>query len=82
MLLFEGYSNDTYFQSIISKLKEESHNSWKKRYFWSDDKDLFLIMDESIWRLCIPKGSLQNSCACIIRALLPAILDVREPTYV
>ena len=42
-LLFEGYLNDTYLQSIISKLKEESHNSWKKRYFWSEDKGLFLM---------------------------------------
>ena len=57
-LLLEGYSNDAYFQSIISKLKEESHNLWKKRYFWSKDKGLSL-MDESIWRLCIPKGPLR-----------------------
>ena len=39
-LLFNAYSNDTYFQSIISKLKEESNNSLKKRYFWTGDKGL------------------------------------------
>ena len=30
-LLFEGYSNDAYFQSIISKWKEEYDNSWNLR---------------------------------------------------
>ena len=53
-LLFEGYLNDTYLQSILSKLKEDTHNSWKKRYFWSEDNGLFL-MDESIGGCAFPR---------------------------
>ena len=79
-LLFEGYSNDTYFQSIISKLKEESHNSWKKRYFWSDDKGLFL-MDESIWRLCIPKGTLRLKLLRMYHQSASTCHPGRERTY-
>ena len=79
-LLFEGYSNDTYFQSIISKLKEESHNSWKKRYFWSEDKGLFL-MDESIWRLCIPKGPLRLKLLRMYHQSASTCHPGRERTY-
>ena len=79
-LLFEGYSNDTYFQSIIFKLKEESHNSWKKRYFWSEDKGLFL-MDESIWRLCIPKGPLRLKLLRMYHQSASACHPGRERTF-
>ena len=79
-LLFEGYSNDTYFQSIISKLKEESHNSWKKRYFWSEDKGLFL-MDESLWRLCIPKRPLRSKLLRMYHQSASTCHPGRERTY-
>ena len=78
--LFEGYSNDAYFQFIISKLQEESHNWWKKRYFWSKDKGLSL-MDESIWRLCIPKGPLQLKLLRMYHQSASICHPGRERTY-
>ena len=56
--LFKAYHEDVYFKNIIAKLEEDSRNAWKKRYFWSKEKGLFLLEDP-VWRLCIPKGSLR-----------------------
>ena len=81
--LFKAYHEDVYFKKIIAKLEEDSRNAWKKCYFWSKDKGLFLLEDP-VWRLCIPKGSLSLKAAshvsskCIIlsswsRADLPSL---------
>ena len=80
--LFEDYATDAYFQTIITKLKEESNNSWKKRYFWSEDKGLFL-MDDQVWRLCIPKGPLRLKFLRMYhqRCVYPVILVERELTH-
>ena len=78
--LFEGYASHAYFQTIITKLKEKSNNSWKKRYFWSEDKGLFL-MDELLWRLCIAKGRLRLKLLCMYHQNVSTCHPGRERTY-
>ena len=78
--LFEGYTSDAYFQTIITKLKEESNNSWKKWYFWSEDKGLFL-MDDQVWRLCIPKGPLRLKLLRMYHQSASTCHPGRERTY-
>ena len=78
--LFEGYSEDTYLKNIISKLKEAASNSWKKRYFWSEDKGLFL-MDDPNWRLCIPKGPLRIQLLRMYHQSMSTCHPGRERTY-
>ena len=80
--MFEDYASDAYFQTINTKLKEESNlnNSWKKRYFWSEDKGLFL-MDYQVWRLRIPKGPLRLKPLRMYHQSASTCHPGRERTY-
>ena len=67
-------------RSQVTKLKDESNNSWKKRYFWSEDKSLFL-MDDLVLRLCIPRGPLRLKLLSMYHQSSSTCHPGRDRTY-
>ena len=78
--LFKTYHEDVYFKNIITKLEEDSRNAWKKRYFWSKERGL-LLLEDPMWRLCIPKGSLRLKLLRMYHQSASSCHPGRERTY-
>ena len=78
--LLKAYHEDVYFKNIIAKLEEDLRNAWKKRYFWSKEKGLFLLEDP-VWRLCILKGSLRLKLLRMYHQSASSCHPGRERTY-